>query len=482
MLFASMARASDHHFTRWIRHMAGACAVALAGLMLPAAAAETADEHPVVLATGEALGFGLLLNQYDYYFIDKQTYRVTSSTIRRNLRGPFVLDNDPYAINQFLHPYQGATFFGIGRATGEDYWTSLGYSFGGSLAWEIAGEATRPSLNDLISTGIGGAFLGEPLFRMASLLVERGGEEPAAWREWMAALISPPLAFNRLFVGGRYRKPFASRDAPVFATLGLGFANTNYLRGQGVSQVFRPNEAVADFRMVYGMPGKDGYEYARPFDHFDFRFTASTANTFESIMSRGLLTGKRYGAGGDAYRGVWGLWGSYDYIAPQLYRVSSTALALGTAAQWWWSDSLVVQATALGGVGYAAGGTIRGAGERDYHYGAAPQALLEIDLLYDKRWRLDLAARSYDITRVLSTEDRGSERILRLDAALTWRFAGPHGVTLKYVASQRAANYPDLGRRQQRVGTVSLLYTYLFDEKHGHDGIGGMERPGAGSL
>jgi hypothetical protein len=233
---------------------------------------------------------------------------------------------------------------------------------------------------------------------------------------------------------------------------------------------------------VYGMPGRNGYEYTRPFDHFDFRFSASTANTFESIMSRGLLAGRRYGAGRDPYRGVWGLWGSYDYIAPQLYRVSSTALSLGTTAQWWPSNALTVQATALGGVGYAAGGTIRGLGERDYHYGAAPQALLELDLLFDKRWRLDLAARSYDITHVLSTEDRGSERILRLDAALTWRFAGPHGVTLKYAASERTANYPDLGRREQRVGTVSLLYTYLFDEKHGHDGVGGMERPGAGSL
>jgi hypothetical protein len=46
-------------------------------------------------------------------------------------------------------------------------------------------------------------------------------------------------------------------------------------------------------------------------------------------MTRGLLIGKNYEAGPD-YRGVWGLYGSFDYIAPQAYRVSSTALSLGT--------------------------------------------------------------------------------------------------------------------------------------------------------
>jgi len=452
----------------------GACAANATGSEL----ASAAEEHPFLLGAGQVAAFGLVLNRYDYYFVDKQTYRVTSSTIRRNLRGPFVLDNDPYAVNQFLHPYQGATFFGIGRATGQDWWTSLGYSLGGSLLWEIAGEATLPSLNDLISTGIGGAFLGEPLYRIASLILEHGRGDPGPGRELSAALVSPPLGFNRIFVGGRYRTVFDSRGAPVFTSLGLGIANTNYTRGLGLTQVLRANEAVADFRMTYGMPGKDGYRYTRPFDHFDFRFTASTATTFESIMSRGLIAGKGYGEGAAPYRGVWGLWGSYDYVAPQLYRVSSTAVSLGTAAQWWASDALTVQGTALGGVGYAAGGTIRGLGERDYHYGVAPQALVELDFLFGKRARLDLAARAYHIGSTLSTESRGSERIVRLDAAFTWRVAGNHAVTLKYVASDRTADYPDLGRREQRVGTVSLLYTYLFDAATGRDGVGAMDRPG----
>ena len=66
------------------------------------------------------------------------------------------------------------------------------------------------------------------------------------------------------------------------------------------------------------MPGKPGYEYTRPFDYFNFQGTLSSTNGFENIMTRGLLIGKAYSAGAN-YRGVWGLYGNDDYIAPQSF-------------------------------------------------------------------------------------------------------------------------------------------------------------------
>ena len=44
----------------------------------------------------------------------------------------------------------------------------------------------------------------------------------------------------------------------------------------------------------------------------------------ESIMLRGLLLGTKASS-----RGIWGVYGSYDYIAPYLFRVSNTALSVG---------------------------------------------------------------------------------------------------------------------------------------------------------
>ncbi|MHB8474479.1 MAG: DUF3943 domain-containing protein, partial [Gammaproteobacteria bacterium] len=75
-----------------------------------------------------------------------------------------------------------------------------------------------------------------------------------------------------------------------------------------------------------------------------------------------------------------------------------------------------------------------------------------------------MTARSYYISSVASTEDRGSERIFRGDVALTVRVHGPHAITLKYNLSKRNAHYPDINDTHQSVATVGLVYTYSFGE------------------
>ena len=438
---------------------------------------ETETGKSYLIPAAEIVGFNLLLNRFNYHFIDKQVYDTTLQTVQDNLSHKWVVDTDPFAVNQFMHPYQGSVYFGLARSTGLNYWESLGYAFGGSLLWEIAGETGPPSINDLVTTGFGGAFLGEPLFRMASLLLEGGGKTPVFWREVGAAAISPSLGFNRLAFGDRFRTVFESHNPATYAYVRLGWNKIDNVFDDAVSQNVKRETATADFHMSYGLPGKNGYSYTRPFDYFDFEFSASSANVFENIMSRGLLIGKEYAAG-DNYRGVWGLYGSYDYISPQIFRVSSTAVSLGTTAQWWLSKTMALQGTALGGLGYGAAGTIHGTGERDYHYGATPQALLALRMLFGQAANLDLTARSYYVSSVASTENRGTERIYRGDATFTVRVHGPHAISLKYNTSQRNAHYPDIADTQQTVTTLSLLYTYFF----GDDKFGAVEWRAADGL
>src|SRR4051794_24536242 len=52
--------------------------------------------------------FEFLLNRYGERVIDRGTYDVDASSIRRNLHSSWVLDSDPFSTNQFMHPYQGA--------------------------------------------------------------------------------------------------------------------------------------------------------------------------------------------------------------------------------------------------------------------------------------------------------------------------------------------------------------------------------------
>jgi hypothetical protein len=143
------------------------------------------------------------------------------------------------------------------------------------------------------------------------------------------------------------------------------------------------------------------------------------------------------------------------------------ALSLGTTAQWWLSRKVALQGTALGGVGYGAAGTIHGQGERDYHYGLTPQSLIALRMIFGERAAVDLAGRDYFVSRVASTESRGSENILRGEASATVRIWRRHALTVKYVVSHREASYPDLGDRNQTLGTVWLFYTLLGNTRFG---------------
>jgi len=413
----------------------------------------------------EIIGFDFLLNRVNRRSSDD--YDSSLSSVRRNLRGPWVVDNDPYKVNQLGHPYQGSMYHGFARSAGLNYWESLGYTFAGSLAWEIAGEKTPPSKNDQINTGIGGSFLGEALFRMSSLVLERDST-PRFWRELAAAAISPSTGFNRLAFGDRFTPVFASRDPAYSSRLQVGFSGTaQNTAGTSTSQL-RRDEALVDFSMEYGLPGKDGYAYTRPFDYFSFQGTATTANGFENLATRGLLFGRAYENGKNT-RGVVGIYGSYDYFAPQIFRVSSTALSVGSTVQTWLSNSIALQGTALLGVGYTAVGTIKGVpGDRDYNYGTSPQALIALRLSFGDKAAIDLTARDYLVPH--AAEQRGRTNVARIEAAATWRVSGRHGVSIRYVGTRRDAAFPDLADLTQVRGTIGFYYTLL-----GQDNFGAVE-------
>ena len=411
----------------------------------------------------EILGFDFLLNRYDHVH-EGPEYRVTFDSIRSNLHHRWVADNDPFKVNQFLHPYQGSMYHGFARSAGLDYWESAGYTFLGSAMWEIAGETTPPSRNDQIASGVAGSFLGEALFRMSSLLLEHD-EIPPLVRELGAAAISPSTGFNRLAFGERFKAVFPSHDPARYSRFAIGAAATTQ-NDPGNSTKLRRNEAQIDYSLDYGLPGKDGYTYHRPFDYFAFQVTGSSANWIENLHTRGLLYGTDYALGAK-YRGIAGLYGSYDYLAPQLFRVSSTALSLGTTGQWSATDTLAVQGTALLGAGYAGVGTLNGSDERDYHYGVAPQTLLALRFIFGETASLDLAAREFFVSRVGGAAPTGKDNIVRGDAALTWRVSGRHGVALRYVFTRRDASSPDLGDRTQTRGTVGIFYTLLGHQRFG---------------
>ena len=118
----------------------------------------------------------------------------------------------------------------------------------------IPGSTPTP-FNDYVTTTIGGSFVGESLFRMASLLLEGGGggERPGFWRELGAAVISPPTGLNRLVFGDRFKPVFPSRDPAVYVRLRLGATlTTDVNNAVGLSEGFKRQEGSGMKRATVG--------------------------------------------------------------------------------------------------------------------------------------------------------------------------------------------------------------------------------------
>lgn len=446
----------------------------------PAMSWKTGAGKSYAIPAFEIPAFLLLLNLYDRHAYPndmedgKKVYGSNFSTFRDHVfHGPWGVDQDSFAMNQFNHPYHGTLYHGFARSAGLNYWQSLLYDNAGSFLWETAGETTHPSINDQIASGIGGSFFGEVLFRMANLVLEddRDGGRPGFWRKLGATMLSPAAGFNRYAFGDRFRPIFPSNDPSLRWRLQLGESTKSDLNNQGATSTIQKSEATLDYSMDYGLPGKPGYSYDRPFDYFQFEITTlgNRSNPVGNIMIRGLLLGKDYEAG-DSFQGIWGLYGGYDYISPYIFRVSSTSLSLGTTYQWTPTRLLTLQGSLLGGMGYAAGGNATLVGERDYHYGVSPQGLFAFRCLFGDRAMFDMTGRAYYLSGKGINDPVGRETIRRLNTGFTVRVYGRHALGFQYILSSRDVRYPNRPDSHQTVGTVAIVYNLL-----GYAGFGAIK-------
>ena len=222
--------------------------------------------------------------------------------------------------------------------------------------------------------------------------------------------------------------------------------------------------------MMYGLPGKPGYNYSRPFDYFEFEMTAISNRVTRSIRwrispTRGILVGTDY-EGGNSYRGLWGLYGSYDYIARDDLRVSTTALSLGTTGQWWLSRSVALQGSALAGVGYGAAAGL------PVWETVIITMVLRAGALFSAApyWRHrhargDGTGILYQRCGVFNSGGAGDYRTPR---------HGPHGPPARPPCRRhplppidRDGDYTGMPTQHQKVDTFALVYTILSDIRFG---------------
>ena len=181
----------------------------------------------------------------------------------------------------------------------------------------------------------------------------------------------------------------------------------------------------------------------------------------------GLIAGVDYG--GERLAGIWGLYGTYDYLAPDDFRFSSTAFTVGTTMQAAISESLLVQSSGLVGVGYAAAHALDQTDWHKYHYGVAPQALANMRVIAGRRAALDVTAREYFVGTLGGFSTGQRDLFFVGDASLAIRVYRRHALAFTYQLARRSSvplGLPDQTANRSRVG---VTYTFL-----GSGGFGGV--------
>jgi hypothetical protein len=376
----------------------------------------------------------------------KEWAMITPETVESNLRGPWTFDPNGFATNQLGHPYQGHVYYSAARSAGFSFWQSALFPAVASTLWELVAETEPPSINDAITTPVGGTVLGEVLFRLSRLVLDGGGLHPSAPRQVAAGLLSPPAGLTYALTGNRYRTRLAEPIPFAFEVrLGGSFSGSAYSEGEYTST---GSLVVGSLQVTHGLPSGD-WRLREPFDHFDFYASVvAEEHPWAVLQARGLLTGVAVGTG--ASRRFTGLWGIYETTTLQTFRASTSAVGFGTTAQWAASSGIAIQGTALLAAGFGAAGsrvkTFDDDGQEltaDYHYGAGGLALLEAKLLAADRGAVRLALRQYYVGGRVSPEARGYESVAYHTFGATLRVFGHHAVGLDVTRARRWAGFPE---------------------------------------
>ena len=220
---------------------------------------------------GWAVATNIAVWSIDRFVVAAPYAHINFKTINNNFKSAFVWDDDMFETNLFAHPYHGNYYYNAARCNGMNFWQSIPYTTGGSLVWEFCMENEAPSINDLLSTTIGGICLGEMSFRISDLLIDdRALGFDRFKREGLLFLFSPIRGLNRLLSGDAWKhRKFRGNSLPstphsFYSTIGVRVLADNSLRTNDMSAI-----ACYDFGFYYGNPYNP--ENEKPYDFFSLQ-------------------------------------------------------------------------------------------------------------------------------------------------------------------------------------------------------------------
>jgi hypothetical protein len=445
-------------------------------------------------AAVEVAGINVGIWSFNRYILNADYARIGWSSMRRNIRKGFFWDNDPLSTNMFAHPYCGGLYFNAVRSNGMSLQDAALCTVGGSLMWEYLMENELPSINDLISTSIGGVCLGEITFRLSDLLLDdRTSGRERFGREFLATLVSPVRGFNRIISGeARRMRNTSGRMAgnpPVRFYLTLGYRTLTESR-----EIRFDNDMYAELKMLYNNVFSG--EYEKPYDAFRLNAqinlfscqpVISNAGIISRIWGRNIpLKSKR----SDMHWGVFQHFNYYDskalYEGRRLnsYKISEAA-AFGTGAQIktaLTAKTVLVMSSYLNAI--LLGGSITDyyrAHNRDYNIGSGYSSKNEINLtgtsfglkagverycLYT--WKgydpgLDLSQLTHGEQQDLNVQgDEGKTAFNVLELNLNCRFHNRYTVSVEASYYLRSSHYRFFPKIKNKTVESKIGLGYLF--------------------
>jgi hypothetical protein len=252
----------------------------------------------------------------------------------QNLRGKgkWIWDGNNISTNNIEHPWGGAAYFNIARANGVSFWGAAPITMAGSLMWELFGEVTPPSRNDLLITSLSGINLGEPMLRMSDLVLNNEAYGlNRAWREAVVLIFNPGLGLTRLSRGQMWSREPNAPDSRPDSLQTLVVAGTRRLTLPARSRHDQMNVAFMDLGLQYGDPFGAGP--VKPFSVFNItaELASGPATTVTELGTRGMLAA--LGRPEGPTNRVNGIFMDFEYQWNEQYQFSEQSIGIGTVAQ-----------------------------------------------------------------------------------------------------------------------------------------------------
>ena len=296
------------------------------------------------LAITEILGTNIILNRFNANVRNVDWAKVTPQAWQTNLSQGFHTDFDNFSTNWLGHPYTGSLYYNAARSNGYNFWQSIPFTAAGSIMWEYFGETCLPSKLDVITTTVGGIYVGEVMHRITEIIKQK--IKKPVLKHTFITLVNPIGEINSLIV--KDNKPSDSNALlPLIkGQLSIGgyysFGQTNeYVWGAGGN---------INLSLIYGDLFTKTKKPYRPFDYFTLKswLNISPNNNdivYLSFMSHAPLFVKHINK-----NSVISISQHYDYLTNSVYKIGSLAVTADYSFQHSWHPKNFIVGSVKAGV------------------------------------------------------------------------------------------------------------------------------------